>query len=238
MKMSKIIFSDYDGTLDTGEKDIDKNIKAIHKFRDNGNLFVIATGRSYLDLKRKLDLHPIPFDYLIVNHGGVILDKNEKVIDACVIPKNIGTEILDSVNTRKDIKRIILFDTMKKDIDKITDELTKIMIEMKDDESARLLSEIINKKWKETVKSYVISTKKYYLVEVISVKTDKGKAIEKILEIENIADSDVYPIGDGANDVEMILKYNGYGMKKSEEIIYKATNKLCNTVAELIESLN
>ena len=36
----------------------------------------------------------------------------------------------------------------------------------------------------------------------------------------------------------MILKYNGYGMKKSEEVVYKATNKLCNTVAELIETLN
>ncbi len=236
--MCKIIFSDYDGTLDTSEKDIYINIKAIQKFRDNGNLFVIATGRSYLDLKRKLDLHPIPFDYLIVNHGGVILDKNEKVIDACLISKNVGIEILDSVKPRKDIKRIVLFDTMKKDIDEVTDELTKIMLEMKDDKSARIVSEIINKKWKETVKSYVISTKKYYLVEVISIKTDKGKAIEKVLEIENIADNDVYPIGDGANDVEMILKYNGYGMKNSEDVVYKVTNKLCDTVAELIESLN
>lgn len=236
--MSKIIFSDYDGTLDTSEKDIEENIKAIQKFRDSGNLFVIATGRSYLDLKRKLDLYPIPFDYLIVNHGGVILDKNEKVIDACLISKNIGTEILDSVKTREDIERIILFDTVKKDIDEVTDELTKIMLEMKDNKSARILSEIINKKWKETVKSYVISTKKYNLVEVISVKTDKGKAIEKVLEIENIADNDVYPIGDGANDVEMILKYNGYGMKNSEDVVYKVTNKLCDTVAELIENLN
>ncbi len=236
--MSKIIFSDYDGTLDTSENDIAKNIEAIQKFRNNGNLFVIATGRSYLDLKRKLDLYPIPFDYLIVNHGGVILDKNEIVIDACLIPKNIGVEILDTVKSNENLEQIILFDTMKKDIKDISDELTKIMLEMKDEKSARDLSEVINENWKETVKSYVIITKKYYLVEIISIKTDKGKAIEKILKIENISDTDVYPIGDGANDVEMILKYNGYGMKKSEEVVYKATNKLCNTVAELIETLN
>ena len=109
---------------------------------------------------------------------------------------------------------------------------------MKDEKSARVLSEMINEKWKETVKSYVIKTKKYYLVEIISIKTDKGKAIEKILKIENIADNHVYPIGDGANDVEMIIKYKGYGMKHSEEDVYRATNKLCNTVAELIETLN
>lgn len=32
--MSKIIFSDYDGTLDTSENDITKNIEAIQKFRN------------------------------------------------------------------------------------------------------------------------------------------------------------------------------------------------------------
>ena len=93
--MSKIVISDYDGTLDTSENDIAKNIEAIQKFRNNGNLFVIATGRSYLEIKPVL--YPIPFDYLIVNHGSVILDKNEKVIDACLIPKNIGIEILEAV---------------------------------------------------------------------------------------------------------------------------------------------
>ncbi len=77
----------------------------------------------------------------------------------------------------------------------------------------------------------------YSLDAIISVKTDKGKAIEKVLKMENIADNDVYAIGDGVNDVEMILKYNGYGMKNSSQVIYKVTNKLCNTVSELIENI-
>lgn len=236
--MPKIIFSDYDGTLNTSEDDIRKNIEAIHKFRENGNLFVIATGRSYLDLKRKLDLYPIPFDYLILNHGGVILDRDENLIDACVILQNIGIEVLNEVKSNKDVGRVVLFDTMKKDVEELPEHLTKILLEMKNEQSARDLSYHINEKWKEYVKSYVIATERYCLVEVISVKTDKGKAIEKILEIENIDDNNVYPIGDGANDVEMIIKYNGYGMKKSEDVVYKSTNKLCNTVAELIEELN
>lgn len=236
--MSKIIFSDYDGTLDTSEEDIVKNIEAINKFRDNGNLFVIATGRSYLALKRKLDLYPIPFDYLILNHGGVILDQNKKVIDACLIPKGLAIEILNTVKSDENIEQVTLFDTMKQDIKKVSDGLTKIMLKMKDESSARELSDIINSKFKKYVKSYVIVTKKYYLVEIISIKTDKGKAIEKILEIESVDDKNVYPIGDGVNDVEMILKYNGYGMKNSEDVVYRATNKLCNTVAELIETLS
>ncbi len=161
----------------------------------------------------------------------------KKVIDACLISKNIGIEILNMLKFRDGIEQIILFDTLRKDIDNVSDDLNKIMLKIKDEESARVLSEIINEKWKETVKSYVIPTKKCYLVEIISVKTDKGKAIEKVLKMENIADNDVYTIGDGVNDVEMILKYNGYGMKNSEEVIYKVTSKFCNTVSELIENI-
>lgn len=235
--MKKIIFSDYDGTLDTSEEDIKLNIEAINNFRNNGNLFVIATGRSYLDLKRKLDTYPIPFDYLILNHGGVILNKNEQVIDACLIPKNIVIEILNEINSNNSIEKIVLFDIMQKDVKNVTDKLTKITIEMKDITSAKKISNYINMQYKDYVKSYTISTEKYNLVEIISIKTDKGKAIEKILELEKIADDMVYSIGDGSNDVEMIVKYNGYGMKNSEEIVYKVTNKICNTVAELIENI-
>lgn len=236
--MKKIIFSDYDGTLDTSENDINTNIKAINNFRENENLFVIATGRSYLDLKRKLDVYPIPFDYLILNHGGVILNNNEEVIDACLIPKDVALAILEALKSYNDIQKIVLFDIMQKDVKNVTDKLTKITIEMKDIISAKKISNYINMQYKNFVKSYTISTEKYNLVEIISIKTDKGKAIEKILELEKIADDMVYPIGDGSNDVEMIVKYNGYGMKKSEEAIYKVTNKLCSTVAELIQKIS
>ncbi len=230
----KIIFSDYDGTLDTSEEDITKNIEAIKKFREEGNLFVIATGRSYLDLKRKLDVYPFPFDYLILNHGGVILDKNENKIEVCNIPKKATSAILDSIKNDSGVNRVILFEALKSDILEVSERITKIMLEMKNESSARNLSKKINEEFNLFVKSYVISTKKYYLVEVISVETDKGKAIEKILTIENIDDQDVYPIGDGINDVEMIQKYHGYGMTKSEDVIYENTNKLCDTVADLI----
>lgn len=235
--MKKIIFSDYDGTLDTSEEDIKLNIEAINNFRNNGNLFVIATGRSFLDLKRKLDIYHIPFDYLILNHGGVILDKNEQVIDACLISKPLAHDILKILQFNNNIEKIVLFDTKKKDVKIVSSKITKITVEMQDKLSAKKLSSYLNSQYKNHIKSYVISTRKYNLVEIISIKTDKGKAIEKILELENIEDNMVYPIGDGSNDVEMIVKYNGYGMKNSEEVIYKATNKICNTVAELIERI-
>jgi len=61
-----------------------------------------------------------------------------------------------------------------------------------------------------------------------------GDNMKKILisDFEN-----VYTIGDGANDVEMIEKYNGYGMKNSTESGLKVTNKLVDNVYELLEEI-
>lgn len=235
--MKKIIISDFDGTLYIDEKGIKENVDAIKEFRKNKNLFVIATGRSYIDLKSKIDLYSIPFDYLIVNHGGVILNKDKKVIDACLIPKSIVNKVLELVKTKDEINRIILFDAKRKDISKSSENFTKIMLKTKDKLFADELCKYLNNKFNKNIKSYVIVTKKCYLIEIISIKTDKGKAIEKILENESIDEKDVFTIGDGVNDVEMILKYNGYGITSSDDIIYKTTDKFCNTVSELIYNI-
>ena len=132
---------------------------------------------------------------------------------------------------KQNVISVTLFDVMKNDIKKISDELTKIRLGLRNVEVARDLSSWINTKWKKDVKSYVFLTE----IEIVPINVDKGNAIDIIIQKENIAKQDVYTIGDGANDVEMILKYNGYGMKHADDSIYKVTNKLCGGVKELIE---
>ena len=57
MKDEKILICDYDQTLYLNDEDMDKNKIAIKKFREKGNIFVIATGRSYFDFHNKVDLY-------------------------------------------------------------------------------------------------------------------------------------------------------------------------------------
>ena len=52
--MQKIIFSDFDGTLYTNEEDLINNISIIKEFQKQNNLFVIASGRSFPDIKEFL----------------------------------------------------------------------------------------------------------------------------------------------------------------------------------------
>ena len=60
-----ILVSDYDQTFYLNEEDIEKNKKAIELFREKENIFIIATGRSYLDFNNKKSLYnTIDLDFL------------------------------------------------------------------------------------------------------------------------------------------------------------------------------
>ena len=68
----KIIISDYDQTFYINDEDIERNKVAVSKFEEKGNLFIIVTGRSYLDFKNKVEAYNINYNYVILNHGATI----------------------------------------------------------------------------------------------------------------------------------------------------------------------
>ena len=51
----KVLVVDYDRTLFINNSDMLNNINSINKFRENGNIFIIATGRTYNSLKKEID---------------------------------------------------------------------------------------------------------------------------------------------------------------------------------------
>ncbi len=53
--MRKFLVSDYDGTFHTDDESIKNNIEKVKTFRNNGNIFAIATGRSFYDFTKLLD---------------------------------------------------------------------------------------------------------------------------------------------------------------------------------------
>lgn len=233
-KMRKVIFSDYDGTLYTDLESVPKNIEKIKEFRAKGNLFCIATGRSYKDLRVALDRYDIPADYFIMNHGGVIMNSREEVIEFNLIDRGVGDEIAKMLKNDAKVIKVIMFDILKNRIDDGKNELTKMLIEIDGEKSARELAIKINERWKNEVKAFVVDVKSGFIIEIVSAQTDKGMAIETILKRENIDSNDVYVIGDGETDTMMMKNYHGFGMAKSDEAVYKVAKKIYNSVAELI----
>ena len=75
-------------------------------------------------------------------------------------------------------------------------------------------------------------------VEIISNKTCKSYAIEEIAQIENINQEEIFTIGDGYSDIEMIKNYNGYCMEESvPELLKICSWKIIKSVSELIEKI-
>ena len=76
----KVLVSDFDNTLFTDDYQL--NIKKINEFVDKGNLFIIATGRNYNQLKSDIKGKNIKYSYLICEDGAKISIHKRKPPDA------------------------------------------------------------------------------------------------------------------------------------------------------------
>ena len=231
--MRKILVSDYDQTFYLNDEDIEKNKKSVEEFRKKGNILVFATGRSYFDFMNKAEQYKLKWDYLIINHGATILDKNNNIISNYTIDNNIIKNIEKDLEIEKAIKYFCcnLENSRTNFNDK---DLTKIHAKYEKNKAEQINS-LINKKYAEFVNCYFVSGN---AVEIISNKTCKSNAIEEIVQIEKVNRENIFTIGDGYSDIEMIKNYNGYCMEESVQELLKICNgKIVKSVSELIEKI-
>lgn len=221
-----MLVSDYDDTLNI-EKE--KNLKYIKMFMKS-NIFVIATGRSYISIKQrlKLDMKGLTPNYLITNHGATIINNNNKVINTSFIEKEVVDKILQLINREK-IHKINYYGSKK-----FNGDINKIMLTFKNIEEATGVFNII--KNTDLVTTYLINRKgKMPKVEIINKNTNKAKAIKVIEELEKPSKIEV--IGDGTQDIEMIKEYNGNCVVNAIDKVKKISKKQYKYVYELIKEL-
>ena len=107
----KILVSDFDNTL--FNYNYKQNVKAINEFVDEGNIFVIATGRGYDSLKNDLD-KDLKYSYLICNDGAMLYDDKrliyfremnfeviKDVFERLTLEKCVGEPLIDNFNNLK-----------------------------------------------------------------------------------------------------------------------------------------
>lgn len=231
--MRKILVSDYDQTFYLNDEDIEKNKKSVENFRKHENIFIFATGRSYFDFMNKAERYKLKWDYLIINHGATILDKNNNIISNYTIDNNIIKNIEKDLEIKKSINHFCCkLENSRTDFN--DKDLTKIYAKYEKDKAEQINS-LINKKYSEFVNCYLVLGN---AVEIISNKTCKSNAIEEIVQIEKVNRENIFTIGDGYSDIEMIKNYNGYCMEKSVQELLKICNgKIVKSVSELIEEI-
>ena len=233
--MKKILISDYDGTFYQNDIDIKKNIDKVNKFRTLGNLFVLATGRSYVDLKIMIDKYKIPYDYLILNHGALLLSKKLEILNVFTLDKELVGSVLEYANNNKDIYDVVLIDVFKKKVID-TSNAVKIMLKLYSYDNALDVKKYIDERY-ANIKCYYEKEDNHYLVEIVSSEASKSLMIEKILVREEIKKDNVFTIGDGVNDIDMIRNFNGYRVINSCKELDSITNRVIDNVSDLIEKI-
>lgn len=232
-KDKKILVSDYDQTFYLNDEDIEKNKVAVSEFRQKGNIFVIATGRSYFDFKNKKDLYNIDYDYLVINHGATVLDSNNNIAHNFCINNKIVNDLKLDLEIEK-TEKIFCCSELESRVDFDYKNLTKIHVKYKDKETAMKINSKINEKYAKDINAYFV---KENAIEIISRETDKSLAIELLLHNLSIDKSHVYTIGDGYSDIEMIRNFNGYCMEESVDELKALAKKKVASVSVLVNEL-
>ena len=227
----KVLVSDYDKTFYVNEFDIKKNIKTVQEFRNLGNIFIIATGRSYLDFKKKVNTYNIKYDYVLLNHGSTILDKNDNIILNIPID-NLNLEIINDLKLEKTIEHFCCSE-LESRVDFNYPNLTKIAVRYLPFVNIPKIKEKLEIKY-NNINVYLVSSN---MLEIISNNVSKSKAIEVLRKLLNINKDDIYTIGDGETDIEMIQNYNGYAISNAIKELENVSIGEVKSVSELINKI-
>lgn len=231
--MKKLLVSDYDQTFYINDEDIEKNKMAVNEFRKKGNIFVIATGRSYYDFMKKKNKYNIEYDYLIINHGATILDQKDNII----FNEKIPNEILESLKLDLHIEnseRNFCCSILESRVDFEYKNLTKIHVKYNDSEYSNKILKKLEEKYNGCINAYLVSGNS---IEIISKNANKSKAIKLLSKEIEIGQEKIYTIGDGYSDIEMVKDYNGYAMKESVDELKNVALEEIDGVSDLIRKI-
>lgn len=207
----KLLVSDYDDTFKTTDIPFMKNIEAARKFREKGNIFMIATARDYNSIKSEVDKYKIEYDYLSCHDGASLYDNNGNIIDATYIEDIDQLDIKGLKEKYKYITSIkpttngekILYYTI----------LTKIFVRTNE-----LRSELQRNK---QLRLRGIPG----IIQVVPNMTIKSNSIEYLKKHLGIKDENIFTIGDSQNDIDMIRDYNGFNVLFATPGVYRVSQR-------------
>jgi len=222
----KLLVTDYDNTLELhydftdNSSILKRNITALNKFMQK-NIVCIATGRHFDAIYETLIENNIKFNYLCANNGAELYDENYKLLFCLPIEES------DLLVLRKLGEKVFFRNAYNSGLIPSANLYINDLKEY--DEMKKYLN--INLK-------YSFIEYKYPKIKIINKKCDKLNAIDIIKTIEKIEDKNIYTIGDDINDIEMILKYDGYSLTTANEKVKKTASKLYDELNQLIDYID
>ena len=244
----KIIASDYDGTLNHGGIDETKK-KAISKWRKEGNIFSIVSGRGAPDLLRIYNQNTFECDYLIADNGAVIMKIDGEIVCEDKIDTSVAKPFLEFLFSQgckwgyvqTSFPCRVFKDNDFEDYDKeecfIFEELPEfpyiyqMNTALPDFEEAARVTDAIKEKFGDVLNPLQNGT----CIDIVSVNMDKAKGIYKFIDLLGASYEDVITVGDNINDKDMIKEFRSYAMENAVPLIKELADYETSGITELIE---
>jgi hydroxymethylpyrimidine pyrophosphatase-like HAD family hydrolase len=218
-----LIASDYDGTLNQGGR-IDAHTRnAINQWREAGRYFGVVTGRA-LDFFDTAAQQNLPFDFLILYNGSLVVSRDRTVIFQSMIPtetlialENAMAEYDDAVSFQKfggkpEPHYYASFETPERAL-QVQAELEGVFA--------------------DKVRIFVNGPH----INIGNPGTGKAQGVSIILRHFSLPADGAAVVGDDYNDLEMILAHNGWAIETGKPDVVAKAPHTCKSVGDLIESL-
>lgn len=249
----KILGSDYDGTLKVDGEVSLENIEMIKKWRAQGNLFGIVTGRSTTTIRQEIKTKGLDIDFLVCNNGGVILDKNleieqillldfdavEKIVEHIETIESNGYVLNDGVNRSRVAKMKIEDDlhnapsTISMEEILANKKVAQIVVNFNKQEAANALAAYINENFGNKAEAFT----NLNCVDIVPKGASKENGLRHIAKRENVSEDNVYSIGDSYNDICMIEAFHGATLNHAIDAIKEHSEVSVKDVAEYLSLL-
>lgn len=261
--MRKIIATDYDGTLNQGG--IQPHVvEAIERFRAEGNLFGVVTGR---DVGGSYDVFAregkFPFDFVLPFNGALALDAQGKKIYS--MPVRGDQPYGDTTLAKALVKRIweltgfycgIAFENWRMDIHPDYPDGGKIRwatmtpfgdlerdVFGKMDEFCQLNTICENEELAGKVTAqlqaefgdYVNPLQNGICIDIPVCGLDKGTGVARYAAAVGVREADIWTAGDNYNDLAMLERFHGCAMTGGVQAAKDAAEFVCRDIADVVE---
>ena len=239
----KIFASDFDSTLYFWERDphISKeDIAAINRFRKEGGLFGVCTGRSLFGIRHPLE-GILDLDFYILASGALVLDKDFNEISKTCVDRDIIIEVYERFAGKESI--IHANDTVYsfsgfydmhesiKSFDEIEgDSFYGVSIAPDDTADVKTICDAVNREYGEYLSAYP----NRHIADIVSCDCSKGKAM-KMIRAHFGADITA-GIGDSFNDIPLFENCDvSFTFHSSHEDVKSRADHIVGSVNEALD---
>lgn len=249
----KIAASDFDGTLYRNGTVTEEEKNAIARWRKNGNLFGIITGRSYGFIKEDVDRFRPEYDFIISTNGAVIRDGEGKVLAEHRAEHTHAKEILDMAVAHNAMyfeimyldsnhRRVVDFRSendplvIREEVLYEADYFHQLSCTIPKIEAAMALTDEINEKFGETLTAYCLvdPAGNKANIDVVKKGVSKASALYTLAQLKNVAKENMITVGDNYNDIPMVREFDGYVMASAFEGVRALANRTCETLCDIL----